>query len=124
MLKLIWWKECNCVVTIVLLLAFNQLVLAGKHEKAFLSLKETDSLDAHEIKLPNDNETSNLLRQTKENLIRAFGLRHSMVDMGSKIKKRAPHKFMTYIAKEYEKLYRMGRPMAADTVRGCLGLGK
>lgn len=120
-LTLLW--KLDLMLTLILAVTL-QTVFATL--KALKGLKEVDpnDINSHTFKIPYDNETNYLLRQTKENLIRAFGLRHNMVEIGSRIKKREPHKYMIHIAKKYEQLYKMGRPLSANTVRGCVDLGK
>lgn len=120
-LTTLWRMET--IVTIILAVTL-QRTLANL--KALKSLKEFDpnNISAHNFKMPIDNETNYFLRQTKENLIRAFGLRHNMVEIGSHIKQREPHKYMIHIAKKYEQLYKTGQPLSANTVRGCVDLGK
>ena len=115
------------LITFLLLSAAVQKVKTGGKQKALFTLKEDNSNYGSaniNMKLRKDHELDTLLQQTKENLIRAFGLRENMVSAGDRVRKREPHKYMKYIAKKYEETYKQGIPLTANTVRGCVDLGK
>lgn len=133
--------NCSCITsstktpTLLLRSTFMVLILltmmvtqvkTGKRQKALFSLEEDNGKADTNANTPpkKDKELDTLLHQTKENLIKAFGLRENMVNAGDSIRKREPHKYMTYIAKKYEDTYKRGIPLTANTVRGCVDIGK
>jgi len=110
----------------LLLLALVQKASTGKKKKALFSLRETTTKRGEtntNVMMNQDQGLTNLLQQTKQNLIKAFGLRENMISNGDKIRKREPHKYMKYIAKKYEENYKNGIPLTANTVRGCVDIG-
>ena len=113
-------------MVLLLLTVMVTEVKAGKRQKALFSLEEDNGRAGTNTNKPlkKDQELNTLLQQTKENLIKAFGLRENMVNAGNSIRKREPHKYMTYIAKKYEDTYKRGIPLTANTVRGCVDIGK
>ena len=115
----------NILLTLILLVLV-QKASTGKRKKALFSLQETDidgGEDDTNVAMNKDQDLDNLLHQTKQNLIKAFGLRENMVSNGDKIRKREPHKYVKYIAKKYEENYKNGIPLTANTVRGCVDIG-
>ena len=113
-------------ILLILLLTLVQKAWTGKRTKALFSLRESKPSDVKQtdILLNKDKELDSLLQQTKENLIKAFGLRENMISNGDKIQKREPHKYMKYIAQKYKENYKNGIPLTANTVRGCVDIGK
>lgn len=113
-------------MVLLLLTVMVTQVKTGKRQKALFSLEEDNGKAGTNSNTPpkKDQELDTLLQQTKENLIKAFGLRENMVNAGDSIRKREPHKYMTYIAKKYEDTYKRGIPLTANTVRGCVDIGK
>lgn len=67
---------------------------------------------------------SNILDETKEILIKSFGLRKNMIDLGNNITKREPHKYILYMSREFERKYRHGIANIANTIRGITDIGK
>ncbi|XP_066929705.1 growth/differentiation factor 6-A-like [Clytia hemisphaerica] len=111
-------------VLLILLLTIVQKAWTGKRTKALFSLRESKTSDGKQtdVLLNKDKELDSLLQQTKENLIKAFGLRENMISNGDKIQKREPHKYMKYIAQKYKDNYKNGIPLTANTVRGCVDI--
>ena len=67
---------------------------------------------------------SNILDETKEILIKSFGLRKNMIDLGNNITKREPHKYILYMSQEFERKHRHGIANIANTIRGITDIGK
>ena len=112
-------------MVLLLLTMMVDPVKTGKRQKALFSLQEDNGkAGSNTDTLKKDRELDTLLQQTKENLIKAFGLRENMVNAGDSVRRREPHKYMTYIAKKYEETYKEGIPLTANTVRGCVDIGK
>lgn len=95
------------------------------NREALFSLQE-------EVPIANNNypgtsskkNKSNVLDETKEILIKSFGLRRNMIDLGNNITKREPHKYILYMSQEFERKYRNGIANVANTIRGITDIGK
>lgn len=121
----------NLHETIVFVLIFLLVRNVQMVDFSMLKRKRSDKEAAIPIKdnqpdmnLFSRNQTQALIRDTKDNLLRAFGLRESVLQKGKTIKKRKPHDFMVYVFKKYGSLFEKGIPTLANTVRGCVDIGK
>lgn len=119
----------NLHETIVFVLIFLLVRNVQMVDFSMLKRKRSDKEAAIPIKdnqpdmnLFSRNQTQALIRDTKDNLLRAFGLRESVLQKGKTIKKRKPHDFMVYVFKKYGSLFEKGIPTLANTVRGCVDI--
>lgn len=111
------------ILTILIFISIHYVKLTRTERRNMMPRLKEVSTDQLVNIYGNETQKSELLEETKINLIKEFGLRKNMLTIGTNLRRRMPHKFMRYLVKHFKDLRRTGKAAAANTIRGCTDLG-